>query len=212
VSMCHTHSMVKVGRRAEHARDTRLAVLDAAERLFTDPGFATATLDDIAEQARVTKGAVYHHFDSKLALFRAVVERLFERLVDELAARGIDHHLETRGDLWDSVCATCQARLDLVCTDAAFRRIVDHDAVAILGYETLTEIAESTAGAALRPTLEDAIRAGLIEPMPVDTLATLMGSLIGVAGREIAAAGDTRRARRDVGQALDAFLQGLRRR
>ena len=84
--MLYTHSMIKVARRTEHAEDTRVAMLDAAERLFTDPGFAVATLDEVAEQARVTKGAVYHHFGGKLALFRAVVERLFQRLVDESAA------------------------------------------------------------------------------------------------------------------------------
>jgi AcrR family transcriptional regulator len=210
--MFYTQSMVKVGRRAEHAEDTRTAILDAAERLFTEPGFAAATLDDIAEQARVTKGAVYHHFGSKPALFRAVVERLFQRLVEDLAARGSDHKVKAGGDVWDAVCATYQARLDLVCADAAFQRILDHDAIAVLGYETLNDIAQSTANAALVPVLEEAIHTGLIEPIAADTLAKLMGALIGVASREIAAAQDTSRARRELGQALDAFLQGLRRR
>jgi AcrR family transcriptional regulator len=202
--------MVKVARRAEHAEDTRIAVLDAAERLFTDPGYAAASLDDVAARARVTKGAVYHHFAGKRALFRAVVERLFRRLVDDLAAGGIDRHLEPGGDLWDAVCAAYQARLDRVCADPAFQRIVDHDAIAVLGHDTLTAIAQSTANAALVPVLEEAIRAGVISPLPADTLARLMGSLIGVASREIAAASDTRRARDDVGRVLDAFLQGLR--
>lgn len=204
--------MVKVRRRADHAEDTRVAVLDAAEELFTEPGFAHATLDDVAARARVTKGAVYHHFAGKQALFRAVVERLFQRLADDLAETGIDHHRTAGGDLWDAVRAAYQARLDRVCTDAAFQRIVDRDATAILGYDTLTQIAQSTANAALVPVLEEAIDAGVIEPLPPDTLARLMGALIAACGREIAAAEDAERARREVGLALDTLLQGVRRR
>ena len=204
--------MVKGARRADHAEDTRIAVLDAAEGLFARSGFAAATLDDVASHARVTKGAVYHHFDSKHALFRAVVDRLFQRLVDDLAKSGIDRHLKAAGDLWDAVCAAYQVRLDLVCTDEAFRRIVDQDAISVLGHDTLTEIAQSTANAALVPVLEEAIRMGLIEPMPADTVAKLMGSLVAAAGREIAAAEDSNRARLEVGQTLDTFFQGLRRR
>jgi len=204
--------MVKTRRRTEHAQDTRAALLDAAERLFTRPGYATTTLDDVAENARVTKGAVYHHFDSKPALFGAVVERLYQRLVDDLARTGIDHHSTTDGDLWDGVCATYQARLDLVCADDAFQRILDQDAIAILGPDALNEIAQATVNAALVPVLEEAIATGLVEPMSADTLATLMGALISAAGREIAATDDIPKARLDVGQALDVFLQGLRRR
>jgi AcrR family transcriptional regulator len=204
--------MVKVARRAEHAEDTRVAVLNAAEQLFTDPGFDAVTLDDIAARARVTKGAVYHHFDSKPALFRAVVERLFQRFTDQLAVRGIDHYLVSGGDLWDAVCATYQVGLDVVAADPAFQRIIDHDAMIVLGYDRLTEITQSTANAALVPVLEEAIRSELIEPVGADALARLLGALIAGASREIATADDPERARHETGKALDALLQGLRRR
>lgn len=202
--------MVKVRRSVEHAEDTRTALLDAAEHLFTDPGYAGATLDEVAERARVTKGAVYHHFASKPVLFRAVVERLFHRLVDELSVAAAEHRLAPDADLWDAVCNTYQRRLVLVCESHAYQRIVDQDAVAVLGYEELTRIAQSTVNAALMPILTEAVDRGLIKPLSTDVLAKLMGSLVSVAGREIAAAADQRRVRRDVGEALDAFLQGLR--
>jgi AcrR family transcriptional regulator len=202
--------MNKTRRSAEHAEDTRTALLDAAEQLFTDPGYAAATLDEVAERARLTKGAVYHHFGSKPVLFRAVVERLFHRLVDELAVAAAADRVAAGPDLWDAVCATYQQRLDLVCGNQAYQRIVDQDAVAVLGYEELTRIAQSTVNAALVPILDEAVDAGLIAPLSTDVLAKLMGSLVSVAGREIAAAPDQRRARRDVGAALDAFLRGLR--
>jgi AcrR family transcriptional regulator len=203
--------MVKVSRRAEHANDTRTAVLDTAEELFTDPGYAAASLDEVAERARVTKGAVYHHFGSKRGLFRAVVERLFQRLVGDLTTAAAAHRTKAGGDLWDAVCGTYQKRLDLVGADAAYQRIVDQDALSILGYDEVTRIAQSTGNAALLPVLTEAIDGGLIQPVSPDILAKLMGALISVAGREIAAARDSRHARGEVGYALDAFLQGLRR-
>src|SRR6266568_6603713 len=58
--------------RSQHAEATRRAVLDAARSLFGRRGYAQTSVDEIADAARVTKGAVYHHFAGKEALFRAV--------------------------------------------------------------------------------------------------------------------------------------------
>src|SRR6185312_4032273 len=58
--------------RSQHAEATRRAVLDAARSLFGRKGYARTSVDEIADAARVTKGAVYHHFPGKEALFRAV--------------------------------------------------------------------------------------------------------------------------------------------
>ena len=58
--------------RSQHAEATRRAVLAAARSLFGRKGYAQTSVDEIAEAARVTKGAVYHHFIGKEALFRAV--------------------------------------------------------------------------------------------------------------------------------------------
>src|SRR5260370_7518983 len=58
--------------RSQHAEATRRAVLAAARSLFGRNGYAQTSVDEIADAARVTKGAVYHHFAGKEALFRAV--------------------------------------------------------------------------------------------------------------------------------------------
>src|ERR1700744_6366323 len=58
--------------RSQHVEATRRAVLDAARSLFARKGYAQTSVDEIAAAARVTKGAVYHHFAGKEALFRAV--------------------------------------------------------------------------------------------------------------------------------------------
>src|SRR2546429_4647260 len=60
-------------RREEYSEATKRALLDAATSLFATRGFRETSLDEVAERCRVTKGAVYHHFSSKQALFEAVL-------------------------------------------------------------------------------------------------------------------------------------------
>jgi AcrR family transcriptional regulator len=69
-------------RRLEH---TRSLLLDAAENVFAEKGFAPATLDDIAQTAGYTKGAIYKHFATKEDLFLAVSERYWRRYYDNFA-------------------------------------------------------------------------------------------------------------------------------
>jgi AcrR family transcriptional regulator len=69
-------------RRLEH---TRSLLLDAAEEVFAEKGFAPATLDDIAHAAGYTKGAIYKHFATKEDLFLAVSDRYWRRYFDNFA-------------------------------------------------------------------------------------------------------------------------------
>ena len=62
-------------RTREEALETREQLLDAAERVFLERGVGHATLAEVADAAGVTRGAVYHHFESKADLFEAMVAR-----------------------------------------------------------------------------------------------------------------------------------------
>ncbi|GLR12704.1 TetR family transcriptional regulator [Chitinimonas prasina] len=63
-------------RTKEQAAETREQLLDAAERVFHAKGVSRATLDDIARDAGLTRGAVYWHFDNKTAIFTAMCDRV----------------------------------------------------------------------------------------------------------------------------------------
>ena len=69
-------------RRLKH---TRALLLDAAEEVFAEKGFTSATLDDIAHTAGYTKGAIYKHFTAKEDLFLAVSDRYWRRYFDNFA-------------------------------------------------------------------------------------------------------------------------------
>jgi AcrR family transcriptional regulator len=90
-------------RTKEAAAETRMCILDAAERVFFERGVSRSTLEQIAHAAAVTRGAVYGHFQNKSDLFNAVVERV--RMPMESAFHRLLETSDTLEDL-EHLCAT----------------------------------------------------------------------------------------------------------
>ena len=65
-----------VRRTRDEAAETRNGILDAAERVFSERGVSHTSLEDIAQAAGVTRGAIYWHFKNKSQLFAAMVNRV----------------------------------------------------------------------------------------------------------------------------------------
>jgi TetR/AcrR family transcriptional regulator, acrAB operon repressor len=63
----------------EEAEVTRQKLLDAAQRVFSQKGYADTRLEDVAQEARVTRGAIYHHFGGKVELYDALAKERFSR-------------------------------------------------------------------------------------------------------------------------------------
>jgi len=85
-------------------------ILDAAMRVFRRHGFRRSSIEQAAEEAGLTRQALYHHFSSKEALFRAVIERLYETSLaaEAAAARQAE---EAGHDLADILVVEIGARL-----------------------------------------------------------------------------------------------------
>src|ERR1035441_3372104 len=115
--------------RSQHAEATRRAVLAAARSLFGKKGYAQTSVDERTRPRRVTKGAVYHHFAGKEALFRAVLAEV-EVEADARAAGAGD----PEGPPIDQIVAAVNAGLT-AGLDEEKRRIALIDAPAVLGLE-----------------------------------------------------------------------------
>src|SRR2546421_2503555 len=115
--------------QAERSATTRAALLAAARGLFAEKGFAATSRDEIAERAGVTRGALYHHFESKEAVLRAVVVEMEDELVEQVAAAtsGMAPGIE-------QLRTGCLAYIDSL-SDPAVRRIALTDAPAVLGWD-----------------------------------------------------------------------------
>jgi AcrR family transcriptional regulator len=195
-------------RRAEHVQDTQAAVLQAARELFAEKGYAGTGTEEIVARARVTRGALYHHFRDKADLFRAVMQAVAADLADRLVTQQLSPATGAVG-AWDQLREGFQAFLD-ACTGSDFQRIVLIDGPAVLGHGAWTDLVEQHGLGLLRALLRRAIDDGQIDPLPVDPLARLLAALIGEASLYIAQAPHPAAARRDAGAALDRILSGLR--
>jgi TetR/AcrR family acrAB operon transcriptional repressor len=110
-------------RTVEEAAETRNALIDAALVVFGQYGYAAATLDQIAKRARVTRGALYHHFADKAAIYGAAVKERWSVAFGPLLAS-----LRDKDEQPDPL-ARVRAFLERYCraleTDADMRRLLE---------------------------------------------------------------------------------------
>jgi AcrR family transcriptional regulator len=182
---------------------TRRALLNAARTLFGEQGYTATSIDEVAHAAKVTKGALYHHYNGKQELFAAV----YEQVKREASERAATAFLEP--DPWEDLCAGCQAMLD-AHLDPLVQRIVLHDAQAVLDADTIRHVENRYGAVVLRGALRRSIRAGIVKPLPLKALALMLTGAIIEGCMAIADAEDPDRAREDVGNVLTNLLEGLR--
>lgn len=189
--------------RSQHVEATRRAVLAAARSAFGRKGYTQTSVDEIAAAARVTKGAVYHHFAGKEALFRAVYAEV-EAEAQARTAGAVD----PKGPAIDQIVAGVNAYLD-VALDEEIRRITLVDGPAVLGLEPEGPADQQPGYVALRLSLATAIAHGQIIDLDPGVLAHLIGGLSLLGGLLIARSSDPDVTRAALGPALDAMLRGL---
>ena len=189
--------------RSQHAEATRRAVLDAARVLFGRQGYAQTSVDEIADAARVTKGAVYHHFAGKEALFRAV----YAEVETDAQARAVSAGNPGLAPV-DQIVAMMNGYLD-AALDPEIRRITLIDGPAVVGFEPDEAAAQQPGYAAQRAFLALAMANGQVMELDPDTLVELIGGLASMAGLIIARASDPDVTRAELGRAVNAMLRGL---
>jgi AcrR family transcriptional regulator len=197
-------------RRAEHIHDTRAAVLRAARQLFAERGYVGTGTEEIVAAARVTRGALYHHFRDKAGLFRAVMQDVAGELAQRLVTQQLSHPAGGAGTAWDQLRGGVQAFLDACTGSSDFQQIVLIDGPAVLGPGAWSDLVEQHGLRLLRTWLQLAIDDHQIDPLPIEPLARLLAALIGEASLYIGQAGDPVRARRETGATIDRILSGLR--
>jgi AcrR family transcriptional regulator len=157
----------------------------------------------VVRAAGVTKGALYHHFDGKRDLFRAVFER------EHKALAKISHQAyQRKDDPWDGFYEGCRAFLE-ACLDPGIQRIAVLDGPSVLGWETVREIEAGYSMAMMRNGLEAAMASGRISRRPVDPLAHLLFGAICEGAMMVARAEDQRAATRELLSELRAMLASL---
>jgi AcrR family transcriptional regulator len=191
-------------RQQERSQATRTALLDTARELFAERGYAAVGTEEIVRMAGVTRGALYHHFADKRALFEAVYEDVEQRLLARIAAdaeAASDDPLQTLRIGMEGFLAACE--------DPAVQRIGLLDAPSVLGWETWREIGQRYGLGVVQGALQAAMDAGQIERQPVAALAHLLLGAVDEAALLVARADDGGRTRAEVTAALGRLLDAL---
>src|SRR5256885_5193243 len=193
-------------RRELYSEATRAALLETATAVFAERGFARTSLDDIAVATQVPRGAVYHHFESKQAVFEAVFDALEQDMITRVAAADAG-----QTDAWQAGMTALDAFLDLCCEDR-YGRLCWLEGPLALGWVRWMDYEKKYAYAMIDGFLQAAREQGLLGPVPTPTASQLVFHLLGGAGRTIAEAPPAERGevRDGCAATIRRMLNGLR--
>jgi AcrR family transcriptional regulator len=190
--------------QADRRAATQEAILKGARKLFGANGFQQTTMDDIAAAAHVAKGAVYHHFKTKEAVFEAVFDEVSRDLVIEIAAVS-----RAEKDVLLAMAAGTQHYL-AACAKGPTGQIILRDGPAVLGWERWREIDAQHFGGKIPRALDVAMERGLIARQPVEPLARLLLGAMTEAAVACAASGDIKKAGAEYSRAFKSLLEAIR--
>ena len=194
----------KTSRRQDYSSSTKRALLDNATKLFTDHGYAGTSLDEVVAAARVTKGALYHHFPSKLALFESVFMKC-----QEDSKKQIEKSLRESKDPWERARLGLRTFLD-ICQQPTFRRICIQEGPVALGHERWLNVEKEFSFGLVAGIVEDLLKDMGGADELAETFAHIFYGALQSAGDFVADSEDSEDASDKVQAVISAILAGLR--
>ena len=177
----------------------------AARGLFAVQGFAEVSNDAIVAAAGVTRGALYHQFEDKTALFDAVLDAvesdIARRLTDAVAGAGITDPVE-------AIRYVIRTWLD-ICTEPEIHRIALIDGPSVVGWAHWREVCQRHVFGLAQALLSHGIELGRIRPQPVRPLAHIVMGASDEAALYVAEAADRAQARAEMIRVLDGLIDGV---
>jgi AcrR family transcriptional regulator len=181
---------------------TRAALLKAARTIFAEQGYAAAATEEIVRRAKVTRGALYHHFEDKRSLFDAVASDVAREIAEKIDA------MTPMDDPLKALIVGTGAFLD-ACLDPAVRRIYLIDAPAVLGWHRWREIDAPHGVRSLREGVSAMLAERPDDALAVEPTTFLLAGAFNEAALWIAEAKDEKAARRAMDRSLAALIERL---
>ena len=191
--------------QADRSAATRDALVTAARGLFAAQGFAEVSTDAIVAAAGVTRGALYHQFADKTALFDAVLDvveaDIARRLADELIADGISDPIE-------GMRHSLRTWLD-ICVEPEIHRIALIDGPSVVGWAHWREVCQRHVFGLAQDLLVRGMEAGRVRSQPVRPLAHILMGASDEAALYVAEAADRGQARAEMIDVLDRVIDAV---
>jgi AcrR family transcriptional regulator len=192
--------------RDARAESTRQSLIRHARKLFTAKAYPDVSTDEVVARAKLTKGALYHHYTNKQELYRAVVEEMERELVGQIDAAA-DKHVKPL----DKLRAACDAYLE-ACLEPGVARVLVLEGPVVLGWKNWCNIAQQHEVAALSRRLKDVMQDGVANDEAIETTAQVVLGALNTAARVIGTAADPTAAREHAEQTIQRLIDGLGRR
>jgi AcrR family transcriptional regulator len=193
------------GKRAAQGQATRAQLIEVATGLFAAHGYEGTSIEAVLAAAGVSRGALYHHFAGKEALFTAVVTAASERAMAQLAEA-----IRDRTDPVDIVRTAALAWIDLA-GDPVIQRIVLVDAPSVLGWEQWRAMDEGRTVGMVAQLLQAVSDTGRLPAEFVQPFAHMILAALDEAAMIVARAPDTRAAVAESRRAVEELLNRLLR-
>jgi AcrR family transcriptional regulator len=191
--------------QAERSAATQAALTRAARRLWGQRGFADVGTPEIATAAGVTRGAMYHQFPDKAALFRAVVEA-----VEADVMRWLADAVAASAPATPAAALRCAVDQWLVvANDPEVRQLILLDAPNVLGWAGFRDVAQRYSLGMTEQLLTEAMRSGELASQPVRPLAHILIGALDEAAMVIATAEDPSLAHDEVSEVLRRLLDAM---
>ncbi|MEM7459322.1 MAG: TetR family transcriptional regulator [Pseudomonadota bacterium] len=168
--------------QAERRAETQKRLLEAARTLFVEQGFAQTGLPEIVRQAGVTRGALYHHFEDKTDLFRAMAVQEAKAIADMINAR-----TDAIEDASEAMVVGTEAYFDAMLVPGR-AKILLADAPSILGHRAAQKLTQSEGSESLRHGLARAIPHA--SSKEIDALSNVLSAAFDRAALEISQGAD----------------------
>ncbi|MEP3245277.1 MAG: TetR/AcrR family transcriptional regulator [Sneathiella sp.] len=169
-------------RRSNMSRTkaTRASLIQAARTLFIEKGYAETGTPEIVKTAKVTRGALYHHFNDKADLFRAVVHQEAEAVSRQIEKNSVDPK-----SALDALVRGMDAYFEAMAKPERIR-ILLLDGPAVLGPDEMQQIDKHAGGEELRQGLAYALDQHPAQPLPLEALSILISAAFDRAALAIA--------------------------
>jgi len=194
--------MTTKSRRKENAEATRNALIQQASVLFAKNGFNNTSLSKIAEQARVSKGAVYHHFESKEDIFSACYRKQAEEVASAVGT------VEQSEDIWLDTIKQCEVYLDCAMADDGIG-IPIQEAISILGWTNWRKLDEECTMGLLIQTIDKLKAKELLKPYTTSILVDAIYGILINANMSLVTAKNKKEARNELLLLIQDFMMGV---
>ena len=188
----------------ERSRLTQDKLIAAARRLFDQQGYADTAIDDIADAAGVTRGAVYHHFGGKQQLFRAVIEEIQDELADH-----VDRNAGKYEDPWDAFIGGWLSALEQIPT-GGMGRVLMLEGPAVLGYQEWQAIDDAHFQEMVTAAVEYFVQERTITTQPVEPIVRVLLTISNALGTLISNSEEPNTTRKAIAPVWAQLLNGLR--